>query len=355
LDEAPAARTSFAADRVLMHLLLSIPGLLARDALVDARAAHLTPHLARLIASAGAATKEPDGIGAALAPHYGIARGTDWPLAAIRLAALGVDPDDAYWLVADPVTLVAGHDDVHLAGAVRDLTAEEATVLIATLNAHFAVDEVEFVAPRPDAWFVRAPGTPAIATRPLDAVAGRTLRECLPEGRDAVTWRRWQNEIQMLLHEHPVNLARENAGRAPANSVWFSDGGRRPTRGESLARIRTWANGGIAAALATHVGAPALPPGDELGPVLAVPNDRATLVVALEPALDVAHIDRAWAAPAWSAIARGTLDIVKLITDGAGHAAVWTAQRQSAWQKLRGALARHDLDALLAAARAPTY
>ncbi len=331
-----------------MQLVLSIPGLLAPDVRVDARAAHLT----RLIASAGAAAKEPDGIGAALAPHYGVARETDWPLAAIRLAALGVDPGDAYWLAADPVTLVAGHDDVHLAGAVRDLAAEEAAALIATLNANFATDDVAFVAPRPDEWFVRAPGTPAIATRPLDAVAGRTLRECLPEGRDAGTWRRWQNEIQMLLHEHPVNVVREKAGRAPANSVWFSAGGRRPARMELRAPIRTWANGGIATALAMHVGAPALPLGDELPPILAAPRDTAALlVVALEPSLDVSHIERAWAAPAAGALARGMLDTVTLITDGVGHAAVWMARRKNPWQKLRGALARHDLGALLAAAR----
>ncbi len=209
-----------------MQLLLTIPGLLAPRARADGRAPHL-PHLTRLLA-AGAAVREPDGIGAALAPHYGIARGNDWPLAAVRIKALGVDPGNAYWLAADPVTLVAGHDDVHLAGAVRDLAAEEAAALIDTLNAHFAADGIAFVAPRPDAWFVRAAIAPAITTRPLDAVAGRTLRECLPQGSDAGTWRRWQNEIQMLLHEHPVNAARERAGRAPANSVWLADGGSHP-------------------------------------------------------------------------------------------------------------------------------
>ncbi len=332
----------------LMRLLLSIPGLLAPDLRVAARA----PHLSRLIAAAGEAAQEPCGIGAALAPHYGIARAGDWPLAAIRIRALGLDPGDAYWLAADPVTLVAGHHDVHLAGQVGDLAAEEAAALIATLNAHFAADGLAFVAPRPDAWFVRAAGAPALTTRPLDAAAGRTLRECLPEGRDAGTWRRWQNEIQMLLHEHPVNVAREKAGRAPANSVWFSAGGVHPARVPLRARILTWADGrSVAAALAAHVGTPALALVDELGAVLARQRDPATLVVALEPPPSLPQIERAWAAPASRALARGTIDAVTLIADGAGHAAVWTARRKNAWRRLAGALARHDLDRLLAAAR----
>jgi hypothetical protein len=335
-----------------MQLLLTIPGLLAPDTCVDAHASRL-PHLTRLVATAGAVAKEPDGIGAALAPHFGIARGNDWPLAAIRIKALGVDPGEAYWLAADPVTLAAGHDDVHLAGALHDLSADEAARLTATLNAHFAADGIRFVAPRPDAWFVRATHTPAITTRPLAAVPGRTLRDCLPQGDDARKWRRWQNEIQMLLHEHPVNAAREKDGRAPANSVWLSDGGVCPGRDPSHASIATWANGGIAAALAAHAGTPALPLVDELGRILAVRQDHATLVVALEPGTRLAQVERDFAAPASRALARGILDTVTLIGDGAGHAALWTARRGGAWQRLAGALARHDLAMLLAAARAP--
>ncbi len=118
-----------------------------------------------------------------------------------------------------------------------------------------------------------------------------------------------------------------------------------------MTRIVTWANGGVAAALAAHVDAPALPLGDGLGPVLAPPRDRATLVVVLDPAADLSHVERAWAAPASSALADGTLASVTLIADGVGHAALWTARRKSAWQRLAGALARHEVDALLAAAR----
>ncbi len=46
----------------------------------------------------------------------------------------------------------------------------------------------------------------------------------------------------MLLHEHPVNAARERAGRPPANSVWFSGGGTLPPRAAPASSIRTFAD-----------------------------------------------------------------------------------------------------------------
>jgi hypothetical protein len=330
-----------------MRLVLALPGLLASG--VDAQRG--APRLARLLAASGVPASLDHGIGAALAPNYGVVRQTDWPLAPIRLAHLGVDPEEGYWLNATPVTLVATHDDIRFAGAVLDLGREEAAALIASLATHFAADGIAFVAPVPDAWFVRAPAAPDLATRPLDALAGRALRDAMPDGRDARTWRRWQNEIQMLLVEHPVNVARAKAGRAPANSVWLSEGGVRPPAVPLSAPIRTWANGGIAAALASHVGARASKLPESLDPLLAEARSDATLVAALDDTLDLAHVERAWAAPAARALARGTLDAVTLIGDGDGHAAMWTARRAGVWQRLAAALLSPDLAALLAAVR----
>ena len=93
-----------------MLLVLAVPGLLdLRDAGFAFDAA---PSLARLLVAASITAREPGDLAAPLAALYGIARQSDWPLAPIRLAALGVDPGDAYWLAADPVTLVVGRDDV---------------------------------------------------------------------------------------------------------------------------------------------------------------------------------------------------------------------------------------------------
>jgi hypothetical protein len=48
----------------------------------------------------------------------------------------------------------------------------------------------------------------------------------MPQGEDAVLWHSVMNEAQMLLHDHPVNEAREARGALPVNSLWFWGVGR---------------------------------------------------------------------------------------------------------------------------------
>jgi len=332
-----------------MHLVLTLSGLGAQLAHRDVR----PPNLARLIKIGGAPVHDPDGLDAMLARYYGIERAAaiDCPLAPIRLAGLGVDPGTAYWLDADPVTLVAGRDDVRLVGVVRDLDPYDAATLIRMLNSHFTTDGIEFVAVRPDAWFVRAPEIVRLRTRPLAAATGRMLRDLLPTGTDGGTWRRWQNEIQMLLHEHPVNTARERDGKAPANSIWFSDGGTRPSHAPSAGVIRTFADSGVAIALASHVDRPARAVPAALDGILADSGNAAVALVVLAATLDVDAIERYWTGPAWTALARSKLDAVTLLTDGANGARAWTARRPGAWRRMMLPFAHHDLAPLFAAAR----
>lgn len=329
-----------------MHLVLSLPGLLAPGAERDSAA----PALARLLAQSGAPAREPDGLDAALAARYGIVRGNDWPLAPIRAAALGVDTEGAYWFVADPVTLEAGSNDVRLVGAVRDLGASDAAAIVVALNAHFATDAIRFVAPRPDAWFVGAEQPVALATRPLAVAAGRMMRDLLPSGADAGTWRRWQNEIEMLLHAHPVNAAREAAGRPVANGVWFSEGGTTPPR-LAAGEIRTFADRGVAIALAAHAGAPAQPLPSTLEAALASAADARSVVVALPAPAALGRIESTWAQPAWEALVHDRLETVTLIADGGEDSLAWTARTPGPWRRIVHSFARPDLARTLTAAR----
>ena len=118
--------------------------------------------------------------------------------------------------------------------------------------------------------------TPALVTPALDTAAGRPLRELLPQGADAPRWRRWQNEIQMLLHAHPVNQARASRGRAAATSVWFWGGGRASAMASRAGAIATWGGDRVAVALAHAAGASARALPTELAPVLATAARRCT-------------------------------------------------------------------------------
>ncbi|WP_457349450.1 hypothetical protein [Roseateles sp. P5_D6] len=57
----------------------------------------------------------------------------------------------------------------------------------------------------------------------IERAGGRPIEPWLPQSR---VLRRWQNEAQMLLHEHALNLEREARGEHPVNSVWIGDIGR---------------------------------------------------------------------------------------------------------------------------------
>ena len=325
------------------HLVFVLPGLL------EVSAAGRAPALARALAADAAPQRVPDGLAPMLAPLYGVERQRDWPFAAIRVASLGIDPGTDYWLAADPIQLVAGHDDLQLASVVGDLAAGDAHAFVAMLNAHFASDGLAFVAPRPGDWFIRTPVAQDLVTHPLDVAIGHTLHALLPSGNDAARWRRWLNEIQMLLHEHPINAARESTGRPPANSVWIWGGGRRPASG--TAKVATYAEGGIAEALAAHIGAPARPRPPALATVMADAPQFDTALIAFEHGVDPATLEGDWSAPAWTALARERVASLTVIGSGSDGALAWKVPRPSLWQRLGIRARTPELANVLASAR----
>ena len=128
------------------------------------------------------------------------------------------------WLRADPVHLRLQRDQMLLL-PVMEISADEAGEMCASLNGHFAGQGMEFFAPHAHRWYVRLDSLPRIRTTPLSQVVGGDVRRFLPTGDDASRWHQVFNEIQMLLHAHPLNEAREARGEPIINSVWFWGGG----------------------------------------------------------------------------------------------------------------------------------
>ncbi len=308
-----------------MRLTLAVPDLIAcdRETLGSARS------LARLARYAGEPLTRHGGLDSFLVgeSQEHDAAGTA-PLAAL---GAGFDPGAAYVLRADPVSLVAGRADVMLAARIDDLDPSEAGALIATLNAHFDHDRVVFHAPRPDAWFVTIDETPELSTTPLSAVRG-SLHPHLPAGNDAAKWRRWLSEMQMLLHEHPENGAREVRRLLPVTGIWISDGGRLADvdRVSPAAIFATAGRAGdVARGLARLAGIAAQEPPANFASLFASPPMQDNAVVALGPADDasLSTLDRHWIDPAVTALERGALSSLRLLADGNGLAALWHAKR----------------------------
>lgn len=195
---------------------------------------------------------------------------------------------DGHWLCADPVHLKFHHERVVLAdSSAFPLDEDESAALIDALNGEFG-DLGRFEAPHPQRWYLRLANPIDYAAPPLSAAAGRTLE--FPEGGDAGQVKRWLNEIQMFLHAHPINQAREARGQPPVNSLWLWGGGESEENcGLSPIFSGIWSNQPLAIGLARAAHIPQHPDATDLGDVLAhaAPNSHQLVVLdtLLAPAL----------------------------------------------------------------------
>ena len=240
-------------------MLLLIPHLFPSARLLDAAAQDLRlPGLETLLARGARQTCNTDGVEASLCQVLGIARQQDWPLAPITLQADGGTAGTDYWLRTDPVHFRVMRDRIVLADShALDLAQEEADALAASIQAHFGAT----FSPRPlqpQRWYLRLPEPPQLATTPLPCAAGCDIDPLLPRGDDASRFRTLLNELQMLLHDHPVNQAREARGELPVNSLWLWGGGALPEVCPSGLQIAT--DNPNAQALARFAGARWVPP-----------------------------------------------------------------------------------------------
>jgi hypothetical protein len=214
-----------------MHCHLLLPDLLwpERDFPDIYRGLEL-PALQRLLARGrrhgGGGPADTESAEAWLCQRFAVDKQGDWPAAPYCLLADGGEPGKHYWLRADPVHLkLEGGRLVLAGGGVFSISQQEAESLADSLNAHFSGDGLVFYPLRPDRWYLRVERVPALETTALSEAAGSSIDALLPRGTDAPAWRARLNEMQMLLHGHAVNDARENAGALPINSVWLWGGG----------------------------------------------------------------------------------------------------------------------------------
>lgn len=176
--------------------------------------------LERILSRASATPLQPVSLEQWSCDSFGVAAGA---VAPVTLQADGDEPGPYYWLRTDPVHLQLMHDQLILQPAA--VSAEEAAQFCHALNEHFAADGLHFIAPHPQHWYLRLDAEPQIATAPLSLVAGRNIRHFLPQGEQALRWHGVLNEIQMLLHAHPLNELREQRGKVEINGLWLWGGG----------------------------------------------------------------------------------------------------------------------------------
>lgn len=310
--------------------------------------APIATNLQRLLARSDAEESQCDGDEAWLCEQFGVPRQADWPIAPTSLFGTGRDPGPDFWLSADPVHLQVNRDQLTLlAPEALSISDVEAVSLCATLNRHFAT-QFTFVAPQSHRWYLQTQEPPRLRTSPLSQAVGREVDPLLPKGEDQLAWHRIFNEVQMVLHEHPINEEREMRGALPINSLWFSGGGILP-RARTLFQA-VIGDSPLARGLAKLTDIPFTPAGAGIAAigardVLVELQSAATASMCLDAAawkLALEGLDRMWFAPLSAMLAKGQLGQIVIATVADGRSYRWCVSRMNLWRFWRVAVPLAD-------------
>jgi len=209
--------------RVSSSVTCVLPGLVWPAQMTSAAFNCELPGLAAILGRARPCLAAPEAYTSWLARQFGVAT-LAW--GALRWASEdGVQQDQATpapnILCADPVSLAFSSNTLILRGPQElALSRAEADALVASLNAEFG-EIGQFYAPHPERWYLHTRHEIDANFQTLMDVLGRPVALFQPEGAKAAFWARLNNEIQILLHNHPVNRAREENDQALANALWF--------------------------------------------------------------------------------------------------------------------------------------
>jgi len=280
-----------------MHCELVIPGLLASRA---------RPASLELLAARGRRSRNPP---RRVERWLQQAFGLEGRLAAGALSMLGAGgaPGDAIWARADPVHMQVMRDRVVMAPAAAfPLARGDADTLCQAVNAHFA-GAIELRAIDPSRWCARLESEIDAGDEPPLEMAGR---EATQRAGDVLL-----TEIQMLLHSHAVNAAREARGEPAVNSLWFWGAGRLPGRVHGRWKSVT-SDEPLALGLARLAGAAAhaLPESADAWLEHAATDGRHLVI--LDPAVEA--LERDWFAPLAAALRAGRVGMLSLHDPDAG-------------------------------------
>ena len=338
-----------------MHLTLLIPELIWPEPDDKAALDGLScPALSALLARSRLARRTPQSLEATLSDLFGQPENT--PYAAFRLLGEVDRPDAAHthlthWLCADPVHLRVLQERLILADSREfGIELDEARLLTDSLNAHLG-DVCRLHVAAADRWYMELLDRALqveLDTPPLSAATGRNVERMLPDTLAARELRKLHTEAQMLLHAHPVNTAREAAGRMPINSLWFWGAGRLPARSDdddTCCFDGVWSLNPLAIGLARAAGVPKHPVPVDASTFLehAAPDSEHLVVIEdlLAPVqyengdgyrTALADLEQRWFVPLRSALRAGKIGALRIEAPTAYAVLSWQSRRVDQWK-----------------------
>jgi len=149
----------------------------------------------------------------------------------LEAASMGVElaPDDVAFRL-NLVTLTPMRGALYMDDfSAGHITTEEARQLIEAIQEYYGGEEFDF---HPGVSYrhlmVWHGGQDKLKATPPHDISHQVINDYLPRGEGAEPLMKLMNDTQLLLKTHPVNVRREQEGKAPANSIWLWGQGRAP-------------------------------------------------------------------------------------------------------------------------------
>lgn len=342
------------------HIALLLPGLCGPQSdppLSD----YLHPRpaaLDRLLSRGKPVHTGSTGLDAALGHWFGqdVQRQDAMPVAALTYRSDSGRTASGYIMRADPVHLRADQSSLRLFDAgTFSINQEEIDQLVASFNAFYAGRGLQLQAPCPRRCYLSLATTPGITTTSLSQVAGQDINSFLPQGSEAADWHRLLNEVQMLFHDHPVNVAREQRGEPAINSLWFWGGGLSPGTLHSHA-TRIACDHPLGMGLAMQAGIPVIDRPAAARELLSPCAEGVTLVIHdvlasathygdVERWLEtLAELEKHWFVPLLAALRQGVLNSLEIDPCNGTRFLVNRHQQHCFWKRDRPfeKLCQHD-------------
>jgi len=179
------------------------------------------PSLATLLSRNSLLKKHVIGEESRILPHEAWLARERGGLADAVMHGFGLAPKEGYWFIVHPVHIQLARNHLVLADSRRlRLDEADSRALFELAKPYFD----DLLWGDAETWFMRADGWQGLDAASPDAAMGSNLADWMPAGPTALAFKKLQNEIQMLWHEHPVNEARQPRGLAPVNSFWMWGG-----------------------------------------------------------------------------------------------------------------------------------
>ncbi len=140
--------------------------------------------------------------------------------------AAGASVGQAVPWLATPLHLAAGLTTLHFdRRSILFLPRAQLAELALDFQRSFGDSDRQLLPLDSGDFLLFQPAIPPVLTTEPTMLARVDLAASLPKGVGAVALRRLGGEIEMWLHEHPVNRARAHRGELPVSTLWLWGGG----------------------------------------------------------------------------------------------------------------------------------